>query len=118
MGQGWRVRIRIDPMIAGFDYAWLIERVRRLGPERVTLGTLRAEANLWRFVDNGVLAELEKPDDPKGVARYPLEQRLAIYRPAVESLADVCPLGLCEETQDVWEALGLDFEAKSCNCGT
>ena len=115
--QGWRVRIRIDPMIAGFDYGWLIERVRRLAPERVTLGTLRAEANLWRFVDNGLLDALEKPDDPKAMARYPVEQRLALYRPAVEALAGVCPFGLCEETYDIWDALGLDTEAKCCNCG-
>ncbi|NLW50843.1 MAG: hypothetical protein GXY85_08400 [Candidatus Brocadiaceae bacterium] len=117
MDQGWRVRIRIDPMIAGFDYAAVIEQVRRLAPERVTLGTLRAEANLWRFVDNGLFAGLEKPADRHQLARYPLEVRLGLYRPAVEALADVCPVGLCEETEGVWATLGLDPDAGNCNCG-
>jgi len=26
-------------------------------------------------------------------------------------------MGLCEETPAVWKALGLDIEAKTCNCG-
>jgi DNA repair photolyase len=116
--RGWRVRMRIDPMIVGYDYAWVVEQVRQLAPERVTLGTLRAEENLWRFVDNGLFSALEKPDDPKSLARYPREERLALYRPAVHALAHVCPVGLCEETEDVWDALGLDTEATSCNCGS
>jgi DNA repair photolyase len=115
--QGWRVRMRIDPIILGFDYSWIINQLKELAPERVTLGTLRSEANLWRFVNNGLFAALEKPSDPKGMARYPFDQRLGLYRPAVEALSGVCPLGLCEETPDMWEALGLDKDAKSCNCG-
>jgi len=116
--QGWRVRIRIDPMILGFDYAWITEQVRQLAPERVTLGTLRAEANLPRFVGNGLFSALEKPSDPKGLARFLLEKRLELYGPAVRALSKVCPIGLCEERPDVWEALGLDTEARSCNCGS
>lgn len=114
---GWRVRMRIDPMILGFDYAWIIDQVRRLAPERLTLGSLRAECNLPRYVRNGILAELQPPDEPKGLARYPSRQRLALYRPAVRALRDVCPVGLCEETPDIWDALGLETSAKCCNCG-
>ncbi|HUT35821.1 MAG TPA: hypothetical protein VNE39_20205 [Planctomycetota bacterium] len=116
--RGWRVRMRIDPMILGYDYAWVIEQLRRLAPERVTLGTLRAEANLPRFVENGLFDALVPPATPKGLARYPRDQRLALYRQAVEALRDTCPLGLCEETPDIWDALGLDKQAKSCNCGS
>jgi DNA repair photolyase len=115
---GWRIRMRIDPMIKGFDYTWIIEQVRALEPERVTLGTLRAEPNLSRFVDHGMFSELEEPSDRKGLGRYALEERLDMYRPAVEALRDICPMGLCEETRDVWDALGLDAEARSCNCGS
>jgi DNA repair photolyase len=116
--KGWRVRGRIDPMILGFDYAWTIEQVRRLAPERVTLGTLRAEPNLPRFIENGLFDALEAPPDKKGLARYPKEQRLALYRQAVAALSSTCPIGLCEETPDIWDALGLDTEAKCCNCGS
>lgn len=115
--QGWRIRIRIDPMLLGFDYRWVLDQVRGLAPERVTLGTLRAEAALPRFAGNGLFARLEPPHNPKGLARYPREERLALYREAVLHLADICPIGLCEETPDVWQALGLDAASRSCNCG-
>jgi spore photoproduct lyase len=116
--QGWRVRMRIDPMIAGFDYAGIIEDVRVLAPERVTLGTLRAEATLLKTVNHGMFADLERQADPKALARYPRPVRMAMYRQGVDALRDVCPVGLCEETEDVWKELGLDTEAKSCNCGS
>ena len=115
---GWRLRIRLDPMMLGFDYAWVIEQIKRLAPERVTLGTLRAEENLHRFTDNGLFADLEIPHDKAALARYPLAKRLALYRQATRVLKPLCPMGLCEETPDVWDALGLDTTAKSCNCGS
>jgi hypothetical protein len=110
--------MRIDPMIAGFDYAGIIEDVRVLAPERVTLGTLRAEATLLKTVNHGMFADLERQADPKALARYPRPVRMAMYRQGVDALRDVCPVGLCEETEDVWKELGLDTEAKSCNCGS
>ncbi|MCX7806424.1 MAG: hypothetical protein N3A38_14750 [Planctomycetota bacterium] len=117
---GWRVRIRIDPMIMGFDYGWVARRVKEIRPERVTLGTLRAERNLLRRVGgngNGIFGRLERTDDPRSLARYPLDERLTLYRQALAILKGVCPIGLCEETPDVWDALGLDAAAKTCNCG-
>jgi len=116
--RGWRLRMRIDPMILGFDNSWIIDQVGRLEPERVTLGTLRAEPNLFRHVDNGLLKDLEPPTRAGGLARYSKERRIAIYREAVEALAGICTVALCEETPDVWDALGLDTDAKPCNCGS
>ena len=115
---GWKVRIRLDPMMLGFGYTCVIEQIRRLAPERVTLGTLRAEENLHRFTDNRLFADLEKPDDKAALARYPLAKRLALYRQATNVLKPVCTMGLCEETPDVWNALGLETAARSCNCGS
>ncbi|MCC8189747.1 MAG: radical SAM protein [Planctomycetes bacterium] len=113
---GWRVRIRLDPMIKGYDYAPLVESIRAIAPERVTLGTLRADPTLLPEVrDVGIFRELEEPE-PGSIARYPLQERLAMYRPAVERLRDVTSLGLCEETEDVWRELGLDYINKTCNC--
>ena len=110
--------MRIDPMIKGFDYTWVIEELRKLAPERVTLGTLRAEDNLLRSADKELFGALEDPKDKTKYARYPRDVRLALYRQAIDALAPVCPLGLCEETPDVWKALGLNTEARSCNCGS
>lgn len=114
--QGWRVRIRLDPMIKGYDYDWVIGQIRELAPERVTLGTLRADPTLMPEVDGlDIFRELEKPE-PDSIGRYPLTERLAMYRPAVDALKDVTSVGLCEETEDVWDALGLDRVNKTCNC--
>ncbi len=113
---GWRVRIRIDPMIRGYDYAWVIEETRKLAPERVTLGLLRADPTLIpevRGVD--IFSKLEPPA-PGSIARYPRAERIAAYRPAVERLRDVASIGLCEETEDVWAELGLDYVNMTCNC--
>ena len=114
--KGWRVRVRMDPMIQGYEYGGLIESIREIAPERVTLGTLRADPTLLpevRGVD--IFQKLDEPE-PESIARYPLPVRLAMYRPAVERLRDVTSLGLCEETEDVWAELGLDYVNKTCNC--
>lgn len=113
---GWRVRVRMDPMIKGYDYSGLIADVAAIAPERVTLGTLRADPTLLPEVrDVDIFRELEEPE-PESIARYPLAERLAMYRDAVEGLRDVTSIGLCEETEDVWLELGLDAENKTCNC--
>jgi DNA repair photolyase len=114
--RGWRVRMRLDPLIWGYDYAGVIDAVRRLAPERVTLGTLRAEPGLLKMGANGIFKELVLPDEPNGLARYSMARRLALYRPAVKALRQVCPVALCEEEAPVWDALGLDKEARLCNC--
>lgn len=113
---GWRVRIRLDPMIKGYDYSGLIQAVRDIAPERVTLGTLRADPTLLPEVRGvSIFKKLEEPE-PESIARYPLEQRMAMYRAAVDALRDVTSIGLCEETEDVWQELGLDYINKTCNC--
>lgn len=114
--QGWRIRIRIDPMVPGFDYAQTVEEVRRLAPERVTLGCLRADGRLWEFVEDGLLDGLRPPAKPEGTWHHPLDVRLGLYRPAVEALRDTCSVGLCDEVPAVWDALGLATATECCNC--
>lgn len=113
---GWRVRVRMDPMIKGYDYDPVIEAIHSIAPERVTLGTLRADPTLLPEVDAvSIFTKLDPPEE-EGIARYPLPVRLAMYAPVVERLREVSSIGLCEETEDVWKALGLDYMNKTCNC--
>jgi DNA repair photolyase len=116
--QDWRIRMRIDPMIHGYDYSWITEQVKSLAPERVTLGSLRAEPNLLKAVGNGIFKDLTEQFPKGGMSRYPAEKRLALYRPAVASLRSTCPVALCEEALEVWQALSLDTDSKPCNCGS
>lgn len=114
--KGWRVRIRIDPMILGFNYSTVAQKVRKIKPERVTLGSLRAEPSLYRFAGGRLFDNLIPPKNPRSLGRYPVEERVRLYKQAVGILKNTCPIGLCEETPEVWDALGLDKESKSCNC--
>ncbi len=114
---GWRVRMRMDPMIVGYDYLDLARQVRRLKPERVTLGMLRAEPNLLRRVGNGLFAELEPSREKGALARYPKNVRVAAYGAVIAALGPRMDVGLCEETPDVWAAAGLDPARAKCNCG-
>lgn len=113
----WRIRIRIDPMIVGYEYGPLARQVKTLAPERLTLGTLRSEHNLTKFAKTPLLQALEQPSEPNALARYPLKERLKLYRQAVSLFDDRCHIGLCEETPDVWRTLGLNVDDKPCNCG-
>jgi hypothetical protein len=109
--------MRLDPMILGYDYAGVIAALRDFAPERLTLGSLRAEPSLLRAVGNGLFRDLERAADPKGLSRYPFADRLRLYRQAVDAMRGVCPVALCEEEPRMWDALGLDRSAKPCNCG-
>ena len=104
-------------MLAGHSYADLAARVGDLDPERVTLGCLRADHGLLRK-GNGVFAALEPLEEPGGLARYPLADRIRLYREAIDALSGGSTVGLCEETADVWTAVGLDPGTTTCNCAT
>ena len=113
---GWRVRLRIDPMLRGYDYSELAREVAAIAPERVTLGSLRAETNLLRHAPHAIFNDLEKPADPKQYARYPWAERVAMYKSVLDVLRGVCPLALCEETPAMWDDARLDKEGARCNC--
>lgn len=115
MGKGWRVRVRVDPMVRGYDYASIVEQVAAVRPERVTIGALRAEKNLEHRIPHELMdgLVLSRGEDMR---RYPFKERLKMFRPAVARLKKVCGVALCEETPEMWDALALDKEAKRCNC--
>lgn len=110
---GWRVRIRIDPIIVETGlpgYEEICGAVRTLEPEMVTVGTLRQYPGLHRFAREAPRLGLRKADD--GRMRYPVQTRVAVYR-AIARWLDRNP-ALCKETDEVWDALGWSFDG--CNC--
>ena len=111
--KGWRVRIRIDPIIyeTGIDeYKGIAERVRDLDPEVVTIGTLRHYPGLFAYETRAPRNGLKKASD--GRMRYSFKVRKEIY----ERMA--CWLGfqpaLCKETCEMWKSLKWNFNG--CNC--
>ncbi|MBI2305079.1 MAG: hypothetical protein HYU86_10105 [Chloroflexi bacterium] len=110
---GWRVRIRIDPIIieAGIEpYKVICQKVADVEPELVTVGSLRQYPGLFRFAAQAPRQGLVLAWDRR--MRYALEQRVAIYRQIAEWLG--FQPGLCKETDEVWEGLGWKF--RGCNC--
>ena len=130
---GWRIRFRLDPMVPYADgkehwrdgYARAIDRINALGPEMVTLGTLRAtnkQALRTAAAKNDrptdLFDYLSEKDASGFKYRLPFEQQLELYRFALDPLdrRRVVP-ALCKEDASVWQALGLKFEGCHCLLG-
>ena len=110
---GWRVRIRLDPVIIEEDfraYKGLCREISKIGVERVTVGTLRQYPGLYRFAPDAPRRGLFKAGD--GRMRYPVAIRLRVYRTIAEWLG--FQPALCKETEEVWQTLGWSFSG--CNC--
>jgi len=60
-----------DPMMDGYAYDPIADRIRQLAPERVTLGCLRAEAGLLKVGDPRIFSGMKESVSGDGLARYP-----------------------------------------------
>lgn len=110
---GWRVRIRLDPIIleSGLaSYETVCKQISAIKPERVTLGTLRQYPGLFNFLPNAPRKGLAKCQD--GRMRYSVLDRVNTYKQIALWLG--FQPSLCKETQEVWDILGWEF--KGCNC--
>jgi spore photoproduct lyase len=111
--RGWRVRIRLDPVIveAGLDgYKGICTRVSELKPERITVGSLRQYPGLMRFSPKAPRQDLKKA--PDGRLRYPLDTRKMMYEEISHWLGE--RPALCKETHELWDCL--DWSPDGCNC--
>lgn len=131
IGFGWRVRLRFDPLLPGledpfFEYPseFIYLRDNLLPVERITLGSLRANTAHYLYLKNGdemqrALAALLVKDQDGGshLYRLPFEQRIAIYRNAIQDLSHLTyEIGLCKETLKIFTALGRNPANNLCNC--
>lgn len=110
---GWRVRIRLDPIIweVGLEnYQGICREIAQLQPERVTIGTLRQYPGLFRFAREAPRQGLSKA--PDGRMRYSPSVRREIYEQIQEWLG--FQPALCKETADLWDEMALRFSG--CNC--
>lgn len=110
---GWRVRIRLDPLILDDgleDYREICLKISQLKPEMVTVGSLRQYPGLFRFARNAPRQGLVR--SPDGRMRYKLEARANAYRQIAEWLG--FQPSLCKETRELYEKLSWEFNG--CNC--
>jgi spore photoproduct lyase len=110
---GWRVRIRLDPIILE-DGVWVYEDICRkvadLEPELVTIGTLRQFPGLYRFARHAPRKGLHRAGD--GRMRYPHTARVKTYK-RIQKWLGFQP-ALCKESKVMWKTLGWRFQG--CNC--
>jgi len=131
---GYRIRLRIDPMIyrEGWkeDYRRLIGDMADLGikPEVITIGSLRFDGGLPsisrnRF-PNSSLFKYSFIVEGKDKYRYKPEHRTEMYRFAIDEIRKQYAarglrqpaIGLCKEKSDVWKRSGLTLKDGACNC--
>lgn len=129
---GWRVRMRFDPLTSrsgsgsgpcltrymiGDELVWPWEN-KGIWPELITLGTLRftgKNAYSKHLIDQ--FGMTRSKEDPR--YRLPVEQRVELYKAAVEAIGGRCTVALCKETAEMWsEVMGHapDAGQMRCNC--
>jgi spore photoproduct lyase len=130
---GYPIRFRFDPLLRipgrkwKRDYQGMLNKVfAELKPERVTLGSLRYHPIIKAISDQRFHSNLFKnqgiSDNMNTDHRYRYEdkKRLEMYQYVVDGIKkrSDCEIALCKETEEVWKALGLNFQRSppKCHC--
>jgi len=139
---GFRVRIRLDPIILNFDapyydpdhslvstalknlerdYKYIVEEIADLKAERVTIGTLRAARNLpircpdmkWFGVGDD---DIEDGNYFSEKRRFYFSIRAKVYKQIADWLG--FRPAICKETFRLWSKLRKDYnwDFQPCNC--
>ena len=113
---GYRLRIRIDPMIPTKNWMELYEdlakEINDLKPERITLGSLRFYPIVKACCRDKSVFNFDFEKSVDGRWRLRKDLRLKMYRFMLEKLK-IKLVSLCKETVDVVKILGLP---QKCNC--
>lgn len=138
---GYRVRIRLDPIVPIPEwktaYANTIRTIfENVHPESVTIGTLRFEEGFYkmrntffqspelaRFV-NGMVPMFSPKMFPgaqrpkSGKYSFSEEKRGEIFSFVIAEIRkhSDCPVALCKESVNVWNMVGLDLSKCQCAC--
>jgi spore photoproduct lyase len=120
---GYEVRIRIDPMVPipnwEEGYKSLVDQIfSKFVPSRITLGSLRGlQSTINQATDKSWVNYLsERSSWGKRIA---FDTRYLMYYKAIDHLKEkyaYTDIGLCKETLQIWEKLGMDYRRIKCNC--
>jgi spore photoproduct lyase len=138
---GYRIRIRLDPIVPIPDwevvYANTVRKIfEKVKPESVTIGTLRFEEGFYKmrktfftnpklvkFVDG--MVPMFSPKLFPGVKRpksgkysFSEDKRVEIFSFVIHEIRKYsdCPVALCKESATVWDKLGLSLSECRCAC--
>ncbi len=120
---GYKVRVRIDPMVPVFDwdkhYTELVNSLfENFTPERITLGSLRGlQSTINNSRDKSWVSFLsEKSNWGKKVD---FNTRYEMYSTIIEYIREKYiynKVALCKETIEMWNKLEMDYKNIRCNC--
>jgi spore photoproduct lyase len=119
---GYEVRLRIDPIvpIIGWKDAYkeLIDKILDgFVPSRITLGSLRGlQSTINNSRDRSWVEYLgERSNWGRKIS---FVTRLETFSFVIDHLADnnYKDVGLCKETIEMWDAIGIDWKNIKCNC--
>lgn len=120
---GYQARLRIDPIVPienwEEEYLELVDDIfSNLVPERITLGSLRGlQSTINNCKDKSWTRYLDERTN--WGLKIPFEKRYEIYKTMIKFLKkkyDYSNIGLCKETLEIWEKLGMDYRKNKCNC--
>jgi spore photoproduct lyase len=139
---GYRVRIRLDPIIPSEGwkegYSGTIERIfEQISPESITIGTLRFEEGFYKmrktiFTKDSDLPKFVEGMEPmfppkafpgykrakSGKYSFREDERTQIFGFVINEVRKYsdCPIALCKESANVWNKVGLPVSKCSCAC--
>jgi spore photoproduct lyase len=139
---GYRVRLRLDPIVPfeGWQeaYAETIRQIfEKVAPERLTIGTLRFEEGFYKMRKTiftsgpelpGYLDRMKPMFEPQifpgstrpRVGKYSFleQERVDIFKFILHEIRKYsdCPVALCKESAGVWQKVGLNISTIRCAC--
>lgn len=120
---GYTIRMRIDPVVPienwEKEYCNLIDYMfERVIPERITIGSLRGlQSTINNSKDNSWVEYLD--DGSNWGKKISFNKRYAMYKYIIEYLNGAYHyynIGLCKETVEMWDKLGMNYKNIKCNC--
>jgi len=120
---GYTIRIRLDPLVPvenwKEEYTEIIDYLfEHLIPERITLGSLRGlQSTINNSKDRSWVDYLNESSNWGKKINF--KTRLQMYKTFISYLKSkykFVDIGLCKETKEMWENLGMNFENIKCNC--
>ena len=120
---GYEIRIRIDPIVPienwEPEYKKLIDHLfKNIIPERITIGSLRGlQSTINNSQDKTWVDYLD--DCSNWGKKISFNKRFEMYNSIISHLQDkhhFIDVGLCKETVEMWDKLGMDYREIKCNC--
>jgi spore photoproduct lyase len=120
---GYTVRVRLDPIVPVDNwvdgYREIIDRLfENLKPERITFGSLRGlQSTINNSKDTSWVEYLD--DRSNWGKKISFEKRFEMYSTIIDYLKEkyeYSRIGLCKETVEMWDKLGMDYRKIRCNC--